>query len=84
MPIARSTPAAPPAPAPRPLTRPPLSPWDVHRPLAADDARPAVRAWLAHLDAGRIGTATGPSEAQRARHARNEALLIGHRRGAIW
>ena len=60
-----------------PTERPTLSAWDVHVPLYPEDPRPAVQAWLGHVAAGRIGAAPASSPAQAARHARNEALLLG-------
>ncbi|MGB3753029.1 MAG: hypothetical protein WA954_03925 [Parerythrobacter sp.] len=51
-----------------------------HLPIAPpcqSDAREHYRAWLAHVEAGRIGTITPPSGEHLARHARNARVLAG-------
>ena len=61
---------------------PPPAPYDLIVPLPADDDRPAVLAWQAHIAAGRIGTAPDPDPARAAVHAANAALLARRRRDA--
>ena len=40
--------------------------------------------WQRHLDAGRIGTRSEQTPEQRARHVRNERVLLGERRVGVW
>ncbi|WP_188054301.1 hypothetical protein [Sphingosinithalassobacter sp. CS137] len=62
---------------------PPLAPGCV-APAGRDDPHPAVRAWIALRDAGRIGApASAAPDAARIR-ARTEALLRPRRRGGVW
>jgi hypothetical protein len=68
-----------------PRNQPPiLSAWDMHVPFEPDDPRPAVRAWLDHVAAGRIGAAPADDSRHHARRLRTEALLARHSRPRIW
>jgi hypothetical protein len=50
-----------------------------------DDPREAVRAWQAHIDAGRIGANPPVDPAIAANTARTAALFRSfHRRGGVW
>lgn len=63
-----------------PHTPPPPADW-IDPQEAADD-HPAVRAWQAHIAAGRIGTPPAPDPARAAVHAANTALIARRRRDA--
>ena len=61
----------------------PLPPCDFIRSFAADDPRPIVAEWQAHVDAGRIGTRT-PMAPDILASIRAAEALICRRRGGVW